>query len=140
VIPGKKSPILVTGEMVQKMAPGSVIVDLAAERGGNCELTHPGEIAVEHGVTIIGLFNLASTVPYHASQMYAKNLSTFLLHVVKDGKLRLDAQDEIIRDTLLTDGGQIVNTRLRELYGLAALDTELRPPWESPTRTEENKA
>jgi H+-translocating NAD(P) transhydrogenase subunit alpha len=140
VIPGKKSPILVTGEMVQKMAPGSVIVDLAAERGGNCELTHPGEIAVEHGVTIIGLFNLASTVPYHASQMYAKNLSTFLLHVVKDGKLRFDAQDEIIRDTLLTDGGQIVNTRLRELYGLAALDTELRPPWESPTRTEENKA
>jgi NAD(P) transhydrogenase subunit alpha len=121
VIPGKKAPTLVTAEMVQKMAPGSVIVDLAAERGGNCELTHPGEIAVEHGVTIIGLFNLASTVPYHASQMYAKNLTAFLLHVIKDAKLRLDTQDEIIRDTLLADGGEIVNKRLRELYSLPAL-------------------
>lgn len=141
VIPGKKAPILVTGEMVEKMAPGSVIVDLAVERGGNCELTHPGEIAVEHGVTIIGLFNLASSVPYHASQMYAKNVTTFLLHLVKDGKLRTDMQDEIIRDTLVTAGGEIVNERLRQLYGLAALDTELRPPWEAAARTvEENKA
>jgi NAD(P) transhydrogenase subunit alpha len=123
VIPGKKAPVLVTGEMVQKMAPGSVIVDLAAERGGNCELTHPGEIATEHGVTIIGLFNLASTVPYDASQMFAKNLTTFLLHIIKDGKLKLDTQDEIIRDTLLTDGGEIVNQRLRELYSLPALGT-----------------
>jgi NAD(P) transhydrogenase subunit alpha len=121
VIPGQKAPTLVTAEMVQKMAPGSVIVDLAAERGGNCELTHPGEIATEHGVTIIGLFNLASTVPYHSSQMYAKNLTTFLLHIIKDGKLRLDTQDEIIRDTLLTDGGEIVNKRLRELYSLPPL-------------------
>jgi NAD(P) transhydrogenase subunit alpha len=121
VIPGKKAPVLVTAEMVQKMAPGSVIVDLAAERGGNCELTHVGEIAVEHGVTIVGLLNLASTVPYHASQMYAKNLTTFLLHLVKDGKLRLDMQDEIIRETLLTGDGEIVNKRLRELYSLPAL-------------------
>jgi NAD(P) transhydrogenase subunit alpha len=121
VIPGKKSPILVTGQMVEKMAPGSVIVDLAAERGGNCELTVPGEIAVQHDVTIVGLFNLASTVPYHASQMYAKNITTFLLHLVKEGKLRLDATDEIIRDTLLTDGGEIVNKRLREVYSLPAL-------------------
>jgi H+-translocating NAD(P) transhydrogenase subunit alpha len=121
VIPGKKAPVLVTGEMVQKMAPGSVIVDLAAERGGNCELTHVGETAVEHGVTIIGLLNLAGTVPYHASQMYAKNVATFLLHVVKEGKLRLDTQDEIIRDTLLTGDGEIVNKRLRELYSLPAL-------------------
>jgi len=121
VIPGKKSPILVTGEMVQKMAPGSVIVDLAAERGGNCELTVPGEISIQHDVTIVGLFNLASTVPYHASQMYAKNVATFLLHLVKDGKLRLDIADEIIRDTWLTDGGEIVNKRLRELYSLPAL-------------------
>ena len=75
VIPGKKSPVLVTREMVASMAPGSVIVDLAAERGGNCELTRGGERVVEHGVTIIGWFNLASTVPYHASQMYARNLS-----------------------------------------------------------------
>jgi NAD(P) transhydrogenase subunit alpha len=121
VIPGKKAPILVTAEMVQKMAPGSVIVDLAAERGGNCELTHLGEIAIEHGVTIVGLLNLASTVPYHASQMYAKNLTTFLLHIVKDGKLRLDTQDEIIRETLLTDGGEIVNKKLRGVYSLAPL-------------------
>jgi NAD(P) transhydrogenase subunit alpha len=141
VIPGKKAPMLVTGEMVKNMAPGSVIVDLAAERGGNCELTHPGEIAVEHSVTIIGLFNLASTVPYHASQMYAKNVATFLLHLVKDGKLRTDMQDEIIRDTLVTGGGEIVNERLRQLYGLVALEAGLRPPWEAAGRTvEENKA
>ena len=121
VIPGKKSPILVTKEMVANMAPGSVIVDLAAERGGNCELTRGGEIVVEHGVTIIGWFNLASTVPYHASQMYARNISSFLLHLVKDGKLQLNMQDEIIRDTLLTQGGEIINVRLRESYSLPAL-------------------
>jgi NAD(P) transhydrogenase subunit alpha len=121
VIPGKKAPVLVTGEMVKRMAPGSVIVDLAAERGGNCELTVPGEIADRDGVTIIGLFNLASTVPYHASQMYSKNVATFLLHIVKDGKLRTDTADDIIRETLLTGGGEIVNKRLRELYSLPAL-------------------
>jgi NAD(P) transhydrogenase subunit alpha len=121
VIPGKKSPILVTAGMVEKMVPGSVIVDLAAERGGNCELTVPGEVSVQHDVTIVGLFNLAGTVPYHASQMYAKNVTTFLLYILKDGKLRLDTQDEIIRDTLLSDGGEIVNKRLRELYSLPAL-------------------
>jgi NAD(P) transhydrogenase subunit alpha len=124
VIPGKKAPVLVTGEMMKRMAPGSVIVDLAAERGGNCELTVPGEIADQHGVTIIGLFNLASTVPYHASQMYSKNVATFLLHIVKDGKLRLDTADDIIRDTLLTGNGEIVNKRLRELYSLPALTTD----------------
>ncbi|MGC1482486.1 MAG: Re/Si-specific NAD(P)(+) transhydrogenase subunit alpha [Candidatus Acidiferrum sp.] len=121
VIPGKKSPILVTKEMVSAMAPGSVIVDLAAERGGNCELTREGEQIVEHGVTIMGSINLASTVPYHASQMYARNVATFLLHLVKDGKLQLNPQDEIVRDTLLTHGGEIVNARLREIYKLPAL-------------------
>ncbi|MGB8476917.1 MAG: Re/Si-specific NAD(P)(+) transhydrogenase subunit alpha [Candidatus Acidiferrum sp.] len=121
VIPGKKSPILVTKEMVAGMAPGSVIVDLAAERGGNCELTKPGEQVLEHGVTIMGSINLASTVPYHASQMYARNVTTFLLHLVKDGKLQLNPQDEIVRDTLLTHGGEIVNARLREIYKLPAL-------------------
>lgn len=121
VIPGKKSPILVTKEMVAGMAPGSVIVDLAAERGGNCELTREGEQVVEHGVTIMGSINLASTVPYHASQMYARNVATFLLHLVKDGKLELNPQDEIVRDTLLTQGGEIVNARLREIYKLPAL-------------------
>ncbi|HKV24962.1 MAG TPA: Re/Si-specific NAD(P)(+) transhydrogenase subunit alpha [Candidatus Acidoferrum sp.] len=121
VIPGKKSPVLVTKDMVERMAPGSVIVDLAAERGGNCELTRSGEQIVEHGVTIMGSINLASTVPYHASQMYAKNVATFLLHLVKDGKLQLNTADEIVRDTLLTHGGEIVNARLREIYKLPAL-------------------
>jgi proton-translocating NAD(P)+ transhydrogenase subunit alpha len=124
VIPGKKSPILVTKEMVAGMAPGSVLVDLAAERGGNCELTHPGEKAVEHGVTLIGWYNLASTVPYHASQMYARNLTAFLLLLVKEGKLQLNTKDDIIRETLLTHGGEVVNTRLREFFSLPALATK----------------
>jgi len=124
VIPGKKPPILVTKEMVASMASGSVIVDLAGERGGNCELTRPGEIVVEHGVTIIGWFNLASTVPYHASQMYARNVTAFLLHLVKDGKLQLNTDDEIIRETMLTRGGEVVNARVREFFGLPALPAE----------------
>jgi NAD(P) transhydrogenase subunit alpha len=121
VIPGKKSPILVTKEMVGAMAPSSVIVDLAAERGGNCELTRMGEKAVEHGVTIIGTINLASTVPYHASQLYAKNLANFLLNMVKDGKLNLNMDDEIVRSTLVTQGGEVVNLRIREFFSLPAL-------------------
>ena len=121
VIPGQKSPALVTREMVAGMAPGSVIVDLAAERGGNCELTCAGEKIVEHGVTVIGWFNLASTVPYHASQMYARNISSFLLHLVREGKLRLDRDDEIVRDTLLTHGGEVVNARVREFFARPAL-------------------
>ena len=121
VIPGKKSPILVTKEMVEGMAPGSVIVDLAAERGGNCELTQPDKTAVVHGVTIIGDFNLAETVPYHASQMYAKNLSAFLLNLTKEGQVQLNLKDEIIRETLLTHGGEIVNTKVREFFKLPAL-------------------
>ena len=124
VIPGKKPPILVTKEMVGSMAPGSVIVDLAGERGGNCELTRPGEIAVEHGATIIGWFNLASTVPYHASQMYARNVSAFLLHLVKDGKLQVDMDDEIIRETMLTRGGEVVNARVREFFSLLPLPAQ----------------
>jgi NAD(P) transhydrogenase subunit alpha len=118
VIPGKKSPILVTKEMVASMAPGSVIVDLASERGGNCELTRGGERVVEHGVTIIGSFNLASTVPYHASQMYARNLSAFLLHLVKDGQVQLNLSDEIFRDTLVTQSGEVVNARVRDFFAL----------------------
>jgi NAD(P) transhydrogenase subunit alpha len=116
VIPGKKSPVLVTREMVARMEPGSVIVDLAAERGGNCEATRPGDHIVRQGVTIIGWFNLASTVPYHASQMYARNLSAFLLHLVKAGKLELNLDDEITGETLLTNGGEIVNARVREFF------------------------
>ncbi len=121
VIPGKKSPVLITAEMVRGMAPGSVIIDLAAERGGNCELTQTGKTVVEHGVSIIGAINLASSVPYHASQMYARNVTTFLLYMVKDGKLQLDMQDEIIRETMIARGGEIVNPRVREFFELPAL-------------------
>jgi H+-translocating NAD(P) transhydrogenase subunit alpha len=124
VVPGKKSPVLVTKEMAEGMAPGSILVDLAAERGGNCELTQPGEKIVHNGVTIIGWFNLASTVPYHASQMYAKNLTTFLQLLVKEGKLQLNTKDDIIRDTLLTHGGEVVNARLREFFSMPALATK----------------
>jgi NAD(P) transhydrogenase subunit alpha len=123
VIPGKTSPVLVTREMVAGMAPGSVIVDLAAERGGNCELTRTGENIVEHGVTIIGRINLATTVPYHASQMYARNITAFLLHLVKDGKFRFDASDDIVANTLVTQAGEIVNPRVREFFSLPALAT-----------------
>ena len=121
VVPGKKAPVLVTKEMVAGMATGSVIVDLAAERGGNCELTKSGEKISVNGVTIIGWINLASSVPYHASQMYSKNVTNFLLNMVKDGKVSLNLQDDIISSTLVTEGGEIVNPRIRELFGLPAL-------------------
>jgi NAD(P) transhydrogenase subunit alpha len=114
VVPGQKAPVLVTGDMVATMARGSVIIDLAAERGGNCELTRPNETIVEHGVTIVGTFNFATTVPYHASQMYARNLATFISHLLKDGKLVLDFEDEITRETLITRDGDIVNPRALE--------------------------
>ena len=121
VVPGKKAPVLVTAEMVRGMAPGSVIVDLAAERGGNCELTRSGETIVDSGVTIIGTINLASTVPYHASSLYARNITAFLVHLVKEGKLNLKMDDEITRETLLTRGGEIVNARVREFFALPVL-------------------
>jgi proton-translocating NAD(P)+ transhydrogenase subunit alpha len=121
VIPGKTSPILVTKEMVEGMAPGSVIVDLASERGGNCELTKIGEVILVHGVTIIGSINLASSVPYHASMMYAKNISAFLVHMIKDGKFQFNPEDQIMRETMLTRGGEIVNPRVREFFKLPAL-------------------
>jgi len=121
VVPGKQSPVLVTGEMVKGMAPGSVIFDLASERGGNCELTKTGQTVIEHGVRIIGRINLASGVPYHASQMYARNVTAFIVHLLKDGKLRTDLDDEIIRETLLTSGGEVVNERVREFFSLPAM-------------------
>ena len=125
LIPGKKAPILVTQEMVEAMAPGSVVVDLAAERGGNCALTKPDEIVIHNGVTIIGPSNPPALVPYHASQMYAKNITTFLSHLLgKDGAkkaaLELDLNDEITRETLLTKDGDVVHARVRELLGAAA--------------------
>jgi NAD(P) transhydrogenase subunit alpha len=125
LIPGKKAPILVTTEMVDGMAPGSVVVDLAAERGGNCELTRPDEVVVYKGVTILGPSNPPSLVPNHASQMYSKNITTFLTHLLgKDGAkkdtLELDLSDDITRETLLTRDGDVVHTRVKDLLGAAA--------------------
>jgi H+-translocating NAD(P) transhydrogenase subunit alpha len=122
VVPGQKAPVLVTGEMVSSMARGSVIIDLAAERGGNCELTRPNETVVDRGVTIVGTFNFATTVPYHASQMYARNLSAFLLHLFKDGVLGLNLDDPIVTETLLTRSGELVNARVREFCSLPPLE------------------
>jgi proton-translocating NAD(P)+ transhydrogenase subunit alpha len=102
-----------------KAAP--VIVDLAAERGGNCALTRPGQTVVVHDVTIIGQINLASSVPYHASQMYARNITALLLHLVKDGNVQLDLEDEIIRETLLTQSGELVHERVRKFFSQPAL-------------------
>ena len=121
VVPGRKPPLLITADAVRHMAPGSVVIDMAAERGGNCELTRTGEVVVESGVTLVGYFNLASTVPYHASQMYARNAVTFLQHLVKDGQIPLDRDDEILRETLVTRGGEIVQPRVREFFSLPAL-------------------
>ena len=118
-IPGKKSPILVTEEMVKGMQPGSVIVDLAAERGGNCELTKAGETVVYNNVKIIGPINLPAMVAFHASQMYARNVTTFLQNMVKDGEINLNMEDEIISDTMVTRDGDVVNPRVREILGLA---------------------
>jgi len=120
VVPGKKAPVLVTAEMVEGMASGSVIVDLAAERGGNCELTRAEQSVVVHGVTIIGQINLAGTVPYHASQMYSRNLTTFLTLLAKGGKLNVNLEDDIIRETLVTRSGEIANARVREFFQLPA--------------------
>jgi NAD(P) transhydrogenase subunit alpha len=115
-VPGKQAPVLVTAEQVRHMSPGAVIVDLAAERGGNCELTRVGETFVtDNGVQILGPLNLPSTVPYHASQMYAKNVTTLLLHLVKGGQLQIDMNDEITRETLVTRDGQVVHPRVKEL-------------------------
>jgi proton-translocating NAD(P)+ transhydrogenase subunit alpha len=108
LIPGKPAPVLITEEMVRAMRPGSVIVDLAAEQGGNCALTQPGQEVVRHEVLIIGPVNLPSTVPLHASQMYARTVSNYLAHLLKDGKLHLDLNDELTRGPLVTHQGEIV--------------------------------
>ncbi len=119
-IPGKKSPVLITREMVEGMEPGSVIVDLAAERGGNCEVTRPDQMVELNGVKVLGPTNLPATVPYHASQMYAKNITTFLLHLVKEGQLHIDTDDEITRETLVTRDGEVAHQRVKELLGATA--------------------
>lgn len=119
-VPGKRSPLLLTEEAVRGMRPGSVIVDLAAAGGGNCELTRAGETVEAHGVTIMGPLNLPAEAPYHASEMYARNVSAFLGELVDDGELAIDDDDPIHADTLLTRAGEVVNLRVRELLGLPA--------------------
>ena len=117
-VPGKKAPVLIPADAVRGMQPGSVIVDLAAERGGNCELTRPGETIEAHGVTILGPTNLPAEVPYHASQMFAKNVTTFLQHLVKEGQFHFDTNDPITRETMITRGGNVVHPAIRELLGM----------------------
>jgi NAD(P) transhydrogenase subunit alpha len=114
-IPGKRSPLLITEDAVKGMAAGSVIIDLAAERGGNCELARADERVEAHGVTILGPTNLPSTVPYHASQMYSKNVVNLLGLMVKDGKLNTETEDEVVVGTLVSRGGAVVHPRVVEL-------------------------
>lgn len=122
LIPGKKAPVLVTEDMVRGMMPGSVIVDLAAERGGNCELTKADEAVEVNGVTILGPSNLPATVPFHASQMYSRNLTTFMKEICnKEGAPAFDLKNEVHRDTMLTRGGEVVQVRVRELLGMPPL-------------------
>jgi NAD(P) transhydrogenase subunit alpha len=115
-VPGRKAPVLITREMAARMAPGSLIVDIAP---GNCELTRPGEVVEAAGVRIFGPLNLASTIPYHASQMYAKNIATFLKYLIKDGCVALDRTDEIVRETLVTHAGEVVHPKVLEALGAA---------------------
>ncbi|HZM17047.1 MAG TPA: Re/Si-specific NAD(P)(+) transhydrogenase subunit alpha [Candidatus Krumholzibacteria bacterium] len=119
LVPGQRAPLLVTEDMVRSMKAGSVIVDLAAEAGGNCALTRPGEDVVVHGVTILGPLNLPATMAGHASQMYSRNISSFLQNMIKDGKLAVDMQDEILRGSCLTHEGRIVAERTLALVGAA---------------------
>ena len=114
-VPGRHAPLLVTGDMVKAMRPGSVIVDLAAETGGNVELTQAGKDLDVGGVTIIGTRNVPSTMPLHASQLFARNVMNLLLHLVKDGAINLDFQDEITKGSCVTHGGEIVNERAKQL-------------------------
>lgn len=128
-IPGKPAPLLVTADGVRRMRLGSVVVDLAAERGGNCELTQGDEVVVENGVTVLGPTNLPSEVPQHASQMYAKNIVTFLLSLAKKGEIDIDLKDEVIRETLAAKDGQVQSERLRTMLKLPPL---VLPPTSPP--------
>jgi NAD(P) transhydrogenase subunit alpha len=114
LIPGQRAPVLITEEMVQGMRPGSILIDLAAEQGGNCALTEAGQEVVRHGVVLIGPVNLPATVPFHASQMYARNVTNFLLHLFKDGRLHLDLSDELTRGPLVTHQGGIVHEAVKQ--------------------------
>ena len=119
-IPGKPAPKLIPADVVARMLPGAVIVDLAAETGGNCELTEPGQVVIKEGVTIIGTINIPATVPYHASQVYSNNLANLLkLIITKDGTAKIDTADEVIAGVLLTHGGHVVHPRAKELLAHA---------------------
>jgi NAD(P) transhydrogenase subunit alpha len=121
-IPGRPSPKLITEAMVKSMPPGAVIVDLASEKGGNCELTEPGKTVVKHGVTVAGPLNIASTVSYHASQLYSKNITTFLLNLVtKEKQLVIDPKDDIVAATLLTHQGKPGSDKLAAVLGLTSI-------------------
>ena len=117
LVPGQRAPLLIEESAIERMRGGSVVVDLAAEKGGNCACTKPDEEVVEHGVTLIGWTNLPSFVPSHASQMYAKNVTTFLDHLLEEGRLKLDLEDEITAGTLVTHEGRILNEKIQELLG-----------------------
>jgi NAD(P) transhydrogenase subunit alpha len=119
-VPGRRAPLLVTGDMVKAMRPGSVVVDLAADTGGNVELTQAGKDIDVGGVTIMGTRNVPATMPLHASQLFARNVMNLLLHLVKDGAITLDFQDEITKGSCVTHGGEIVNERARQLIGAAS--------------------
>src|SRR5262249_31319438 len=121
LIPGRPAPVLITAEMVKAMKPGSVVVDLAGEAGGNCELSQYGASVVEHDVTIIAPRNLPTTLPFHASQMYARNVTAFLLNMTKEGKIIFNMEDEIVRETLVVRDGLIVHPRVRQNLGLGEL-------------------
>jgi NAD(P) transhydrogenase subunit alpha len=125
-VPGRKAPVLITAEMASAMMPGSVIVDVAAERGGNCELTRPGETIVHQGVTILGPLNLPSAVPRDTSLMYASNVTALLRLVVQNGALTLNLDDEIIRETLVTHENKVVHPRVLEILGLSSASSDGR--------------
>jgi NAD(P) transhydrogenase subunit alpha len=133
-VPGKPSPRLITREAVAGMPPGAVIVDLAAERGGNCELTQADRRIVEHGVTILGPTNLPSEVPQHASQMYSNNVTNFLLHLARQGQLEWNLDDEILGGTLAARNGEVVHARLRELLAMPAAAAATDEPDEKAAR------
>lgn len=116
-VPGKKAPVLVTKEIIQTMRPGAVVVDMAAENGGNCELTQPGETVEEYGVKIVGVTNLPATVPFHASQLYSRNILSLLEYLIKDGELKLDPEDEIVQGANIVRGGEVVHPQVKELVG-----------------------
>lgn len=134
-IPGKKSPVLITADMVKGMMPGSVLVDLAAERGGNCELTRMDEVVEHNGVLILGPSNLPTTIPFHASQMYARNLTTFFKEITtKEGKFALNLENEVHRDTLVARNGEVANNRVRELLGMSPLPAPQKQEAATPAK------